>query len=407
MYKVLIADDEDIIRRGLAGMVAQHKSLQVAAMAEDGEIALKLAQETRPDVMLVDINMPFMNGFEFISGIQKILPDAMIVIVTGYDDFEFVQKALQLGVADYVLKPVMEEPFFAVLDKVVKRLDGLRKSRKYLSWIEDQMEQNRPTMINAFFIQWLDGQLDRVEITERMSYLKINMPEPYMLTVLQLCDNNELDCMQRGTDWDDNLLYFGCRNITEEVLGEVTEPICFRTEEGAMAVITEQLPGEQGKHIMEKLVGLLEENLYVKAEITQARGEKLSDFPDIFETAMDSLRERRQYSATVLKAVSCIEKQWGSRDLSLQAVADSLFITPQYPSRLFSRETGETFGTCLGRKRMSEAMRLLQDPGLKMYEIAEKTGYASQHYFSSAFKKALGMSPAEYRKRILKQGDAE
>ena len=407
MYKVLIADDEDIIRRGLAGMVSQHKRLQVAALAEDGEIAMKLAQETRPDVMLVDINMPFMNGFEFISGIQKLLPDAMIVIVTGYDDFEFVQKALQLGVADYILKPVMEEPFFAVLDKVVKRLDGLRKSRKYLSWIEDQMEQNRPAMVNTFFTQWLDGQLDRVEIAERMSYLKINMPEPYVLTVLRLCDNNELDCMQRGTDWDDNLLYFGCRNITEEVLREFTEPVCFRTEDGAMAVITDPMPEEQSKEIQEKLIGLLEDNLYVKVETTQARGEKLDDFPDIFDSAMDRLRERRQYSATVLKAVSCIEEHWSSRELSLQAVADSLFITPQYLSRLFSRETGETFGTCLGRKRISEAMRMLQDPGLKMYEIAEKTGYASQHYFSSAFKKSLGMSPAEYRKSVLKQGETE
>ena len=407
MYKVLIADDEDIIRRGLAGMVSQHKRLQVAALAEDGEIALKLAEGAKPDVMLVDINMPFMNGFEFIAEIQKILPDAMIVIVTGYDDFEFVQKALQLGVADYILKPVMEEPFFAVLDKVVSRLDGLRKSRKYLSWIEEQMEQNRPNMINAFFIQWLEGRLDRVEIKERMSYLKIRMPEPYMLTIVNLRDNNELDCMQRGTDWDDNLLYFGCRNITEEVLSTCTGAICFRTEEGAMAVITEELPEEQAKEVLDRLISLLEENLYVKAEVTQARGERLSDFPDIFDGAMDKLKEQRQYSDTVLKAVSCIEEQWSSRELSLQAVADSLYITPQYLSRLFSRETGETFGTCLGRKRLSEAMRLLQDPGLKMYEIAEKTGYASQHYFSSAFKKALGMSPAEYRKSVLKQGEPE
>ena len=67
MYKVLIADDEDIIRRGLASMVGQYGRLEVVALAEDGEIALELANQTHPDLMLVDINMPFLDGFEFIQ----------------------------------------------------------------------------------------------------------------------------------------------------------------------------------------------------------------------------------------------------------------------------------------------------------------------------------------------------
>ena len=62
--------------------------------------------------MIVDINMPFLNGLEFIEKVHVFLPDAAIIIVTGYENFEFVQKALQLGVTDYVLKPVMEDSFF-------------------------------------------------------------------------------------------------------------------------------------------------------------------------------------------------------------------------------------------------------------------------------------------------------
>ena len=89
----------------------------------------------------------------------------------------------------------------------------------------------------------------------------------------------------------------------------------------------------------------------------------------------------------------------------MQSVANTLFLSPQYISRLFRQETGDTFGAYLTRKRMQEAMRLLQSPNLKMYEIAQKTGYTTQHYFSSAFKKALGISPIEYRKNILGQGD--
>ena len=178
MYKVLIADDEDIIRNGLAGLVSSYPGLEVAALAEDGEIALELARETQPDLLLVDINMPFLNGFAFIEQSRAVVPNAEIVMVTGYDNFEFVQKALQLGVADYILKPVMEEPFYAVLDRVTARLDAAGKSRKYLEWLTQQIEQNRPAMINDFFRSWLRSNMDPVEAEDRMSYLKIRIPSP-------------------------------------------------------------------------------------------------------------------------------------------------------------------------------------------------------------------------------------
>lgn len=407
MYKVLIADDEDIIRRGLAQMVSQHPKLEVVALAEDGEIAVEKAEEVKPDLLLVDINMPFMNGFALITAIKEKLPNAFIVIVTGYDDFKFVQKALQLGVADYILKPVMEEPFFALLDKVVERLEGLGKSRKYLTWIKHQMEQNRPVMINSFFVHWLDGRMDEVEISERMRYLNIQMPEPYLLTILHLRDNNTLDCIQRGTDWDDNLLYFGCQNITQEVFAPYSETTCFRTEDGSLAVISKVLSEEQWKQLRQALLKPIEEYLYVKVELSQAVGREIGEFPDAFDLAMEKLKNQRHYSEAVRHAMDCINRQWGDSELSLQSVAESLYISPQYLSRMFSRETGETFGAYLGRKRLNEAMRLLQDSKLKMYEIAEKTGYTSQHYFSSAFKKMLGMSPADYRKSVLRQGETE
>lgn len=160
MYKVLIADDEDIIRRGLAGMVSQHDQLEVVAQAEYGEVALEEANRTEPDIMLVDINMPFLNGLDFIHEAKALLPDAEIIIVTGYDDFAFVQKAIQLGVSDYVLKPIMEEPFFEVLDKTIARLDSRNHSRKYLEWLTRQIETNRPAMINDFFRSWLQNSLE-------------------------------------------------------------------------------------------------------------------------------------------------------------------------------------------------------------------------------------------------------
>ena len=405
MYRVLIADDEDIIRRGLASMVAQYEGLEVVAQAEDGEIALEQAEQTRPDLMLVDINMPFLDGFEFIQAAKKLLPDVEIVIITGYDDFAFVQKALQMGVADYLLKPIMEEPFFKVLDKAVSRLDSKEKAKKYMDWLTTQMEQNHPSLVNDFFRSWLHSSLDQVELEERMRYLHIEIPTPYWATILHL--RSDPDQEASLTDWNMELLLYGCDNIAHEIFAPSCPILTFRTEGDTLAIISKVLSQQEWEELSQKLIEPIESYLRVKAELVRYQGNSLMEFPEVVERALAEYKARRKYSEVVASVLSMIEKQWGNSEFSLQAAADQLYVTPQYLSRIFHRETGDTFGFYLTGKRIKEAMRLLQDQNLKMYEIAQRTGYSSQHYFSSAFKRVLGISPVEYRKNILEQGGAK
>jgi len=399
MYKVLIADDEDIIRRGLASMVAQYSGLEVVAQAEDGEIALQKAEQTRPDLMLVDINMPFMDGFEFIRAAKKLLPDVEIVIITGYDDFVFVQQALQIGVTDYLLKPIMEEPFFKVLEKVVSCLDNKEKSRKYMDWLTHQMEQSHPYLVNDFFRSWLRTGMDQFEIEEKMHYLNIQIPVPYWVTIMHLRSDPSQEASI--TDWNLELLLYGCENIAKEVFEQYCPVLIFRTEEEGLAIISEVLTKHQWEELTQKLVTPIQEYLRVKADLVQCQGGSLPEFPEVVERTIQEYKARQRYSDVVVNAIRMIDKQWGNSEFSLQAAADLLYVTPQYLSRVFHRETGDTFGAYLSGKRIREAMRLLQNQDLKMYEIAQKTGYSSQHYFSNAFKRVLGISPAEYRKNIL------
>lgn len=80
MYKVLIADDEEIIRRGIAYFLKKDPEIQVVAQAEDGEMALDQAMEYRPDLLFVDINMPFLNGLDFIEKLKAVQPDALTIL---------------------------------------------------------------------------------------------------------------------------------------------------------------------------------------------------------------------------------------------------------------------------------------------------------------------------------------
>lgn len=407
MYKVLIADDEDIICRGLAGMVAKRPGLQVAALAEDGEIALEKARETLPDLLLVDINMPFLNGLEFIKQVREILPDSLMIIVTGYDDFEFVQKALQLGVADYVLKPVMEQAFFQVLDKAVQRLDTMEHSRKYISWMEDWVEQNRPKMIEDLLGSRLRGRMDEAEFENNRSYLKIQIPVPYAITVIHIYSGYEKEPYANyGSQGDaghsDDRWYLACRGVIENCFAPYSEVLCFQTEEGAVAVISKLLSQQQWKELEQQLVLETARELGAKMELVRQQGSQISELPEVFEKTMEVYKERMHYSDMVLQTIAIIRMEWENCDLSLQSVADSLFVSAPHLSRMFHRETGENFASYLTRKRMNEAKLLLKNTNMKMYEIAQKTGYTSQHYFSNAFKKAMGISPADYRKNLLK-----
>lgn len=350
MYKVLIADDEDIICRGLAGMVSKRPKLQVAALAEDGEIALEKAKEIQPDLMLVDINMPFLNGLEFIEKIQEILPDALIIIVTGYDDFAFVQKALRLGVTDYVLKPVMEQPFFAVLDDAVRQLDSMNASRQYISWMEEWVEQNRPQLLEDLINELMRGQISEGEFEKNMGYLKLKVPLPYALTVFHIYSDYEKYDGTGGEELRDDTWYRTCRSLVQMCFEPYSEALCFQTEEGAAAVISEALLPEQWNELEQILRKNAAERLHAKIELVQQEGNSVQELAATFQTVMKIYKERMHYSDTVLQAISMLGARWGDSELSLQSVADALFVSAPYLSRVFHQETGENFAAFLTRK---------------------------------------------------------
>lgn len=402
MYKVLIADDESIICRGIAGMVSQHPQLEVVALAEDGEIAIDKATETLPDLLFVDINMPFLNGLEFIEKIREILPEVLIVVISGYDDFSYVQKALQLGVADYMLKPIMEEDFMKLLDVMVSRLDGMDKSRKYLNWMEEQMEQNRPSMLNDFFYNWVSNRLDETEKEKQMQYLNIQIPSDYWFTLIYFYKEYDKDNLAHSVEGMNDPLRTECCSIVKKCFEPYSEVVCFRTDDGALAVISNVFSREKWEELIVQIKTMIEKCMHVKIVVNQQQGSSIAEFTDIYYRMREEYNNRKQYSKPVENAIDAINRQWGESELSLQSVADSLYVSAPYLSRLFSKETGENFASYLTRKRINEAMWLLKNTDLKMYEIARKTGYASQHYFSNIFKKVVGISPADYRKEVLK-----
>ncbi|NMB46818.1 MAG: response regulator transcription factor [Firmicutes bacterium] len=104
--KVLIADDHALLRQGLCRILELEEDIEVVAQAADGEEAVALAQELHPDVILMDINMPGLNGLEATRMVKEVAPQSKILVLTIHDDDEYVFKVMQAGASGYVLKDV-------------------------------------------------------------------------------------------------------------------------------------------------------------------------------------------------------------------------------------------------------------------------------------------------------------
>lgn len=124
MYRVMIIDDEMSARRLLQASIDWKLfNIEVVGEAASGIEAINIIDELRPDIVFVDISMPFMNGIEFTQIATKRYPDLMIIILTGFDDFEYARQCIRLQVVEYMLKPIVRQEVIEVLTKIKKNLD--------------------------------------------------------------------------------------------------------------------------------------------------------------------------------------------------------------------------------------------------------------------------------------------
>lgn len=396
-YKVLVADDEYIIRRGIISFLKQYSDFELAAEAEDGEMAFELAKDISPDVYFVDINMPFLNGLQFIKKLKEINPRAVVVIITGYDRFEYAREALKLGVFEYLLKPLMEEPFDEMIQRIREKLQKEESEDKYLDWAKSMLAQNRTYLASNFWQKALEGHYTNEEIRERSQYLNLSLPEPFTLTVVSL-EYQKMEDVK--ATWNEDLLFFVAENIANEMFHGLVNPNSCQDRHGNLVVISKTAPQEAAEEQVETYCNMLESHLPVRSVVIQVSGDDYGALAETYETAVSRLKELETGSPVIKDVKLYIEDNYSREDFSFQDAAGHVNLSVPHLSRMFRREMGVTFIDYLTGVRIRKAIELLQNDELKIYEIAELTGYANQHYFSNVFKKNLGVSPAEYRRLI-------
>ncbi|NQX70312.1 response regulator [Paenibacillus alba] len=331
---LLIVDDERMIRLGLQKMAeAYSPTFTDIRTAENGMDALDKIADLEPNIVISDIRMPKMDGLALCQTIHNQYAHINMLVVSGYNDFEYAQKCMSYGVKHYLLKPVTEASLYEVFDTIIKReTPGYIPVTRYVQWI-DRMEQ----CIWSLQIDELNGLMEQWQA---------------------YCLKASLSFYQ-----------------LQELLNECMDMLLQRFQE---------------RHFMPTITRLEVPEGNVKAAL-----DAFDDHLRQIVSAL-LLSRKGNYKDPMQEAKSYIDCRL-SQELSLDEVANMAGLTPTYFSLLFKKMTNETFVQYRINKRMAKAKELLGVPHLKIVDIADEVGYLDYSHFTKTFKKIVGISPSEYR----------
>ncbi len=171
MYRVMIADDEKFVRKSIINRIEwEQRGLVLVGEADNGADALVLAGMVKPDIILVDIKMPIMNGIDLIRNVKKDHPGINFIILSGYDDFEYTKEAIKLGVANYIKKPIDENELNETLSLVVNQIRHKEENEEQIRDISSQIKKSKAVLHEKYLNNLLYSHYHLLEEEVKFTY---------------------------------------------------------------------------------------------------------------------------------------------------------------------------------------------------------------------------------------------
>ena len=227
MLKVFLVEDEIIIREGIKNNIDWEKEgLEFIGEASDGELAYPMIQNSKPDILLTDIKMPFMDGLELSRLVKKDLPDIKIIILSGYNEFEYAKEAIKIGVTEYLLKPISSVKLLQAVKDVADKIVEERKQYENLEHFKGQLMEHKKNDKQKLFNDLVYKEVPMSEILSRAKKLEMDLlAQCYCIVlfkvsgkgigmtaysedvvdvtekIIRICnENNMIDLFERGVD---------------------------------------------------------------------------------------------------------------------------------------------------------------------------------------------------------------
>ena len=413
LYTVVVADDEDELREAVCTMVPwQELGFRLVGSASNGLDALQMVEERQPDLLLTDIRMPFISGVELARQVREVRPTTHIAFLSGYDDFEYAQQAIQYNIISYMLKPLTVKGLREELQVIHRKIDAQFAQFRHAAPQSDGQDFCG-TMLAALV---LDDQADLDGFAQAETYARQcgllwegNDRPCYIVMVSALLNvENHADTPFSFAASVDRLTEKYLRGASFFALGKVVSVLLGGPSdfEKYLYILADEIP-----QMAERVLGIR-----CRIGVSRMAG-SLNALHDAYCEAMEALRQgdRSQSGAQFFgdlepavkggellcrRALEALDQQYMDTGLSLVSLSGQLGVSPNHLSACIKKYAGETFINILIRKRMEAARELLSGSALRIREVAGRCGYTDQHYFSYCFKKYCGESPNAMRRRL-------
>lgn len=269
MYTLLIVDDEPLVRNSISTII-DWDSLGFTEIyqAEDGIEALEACRKYKVDLVLTDIVMPFMDGLELSKELGEEFPDIHVVVLTGHEEFEYAKQSVDLGVKNYILKPVGAATLYGKMKEICKKLNIEASQKQYIAEMKLKINQSMPALREKFLYTLActpNGTPYNLE--ERIQTLELPLQSKSYLTAIVEVDLTKVE------DTDQELFIFTGKNITIDCIGQNH---CVFDNNNNKVVIVFCLDefGDEGKQIAYSTMQVIQKAIYsvLKVPITCALG---------------------------------------------------------------------------------------------------------------------------------------
>ena len=205
MLKIFLAEDEVVVRETIKRMIPwEELGFELVGEAADGEMALPLLIRQQPDLLITDIKMPFMDGLTLARLAKKEIPGLKVVILSGYDDFNYAKQAIGIGVEDYLLKPITKNALIERLSEIRSRYEHEKTQKEYYEKFQREMQAYEKNSSRDFFEALIGGSMDMMEVYKRAEKLGLDIvAEAYNVLIFTMnCDEDFSGQRDEYSSWE-------------------------------------------------------------------------------------------------------------------------------------------------------------------------------------------------------------
>lgn len=339
MLKIFLAEDEVIVRETIKRMIPwEELGFELVGEAADGEMALPLLIRQKPDLLITDIKMPFMDGLTLAKLAKKELPELKIVILSGYDDFNYAKQAINIGVEDYLLKPITKNALIERLSEIRSRYEHEKTQKEYYEKFQREMQAYEKNSSRDFFEALVRGSMDMMEVYKKAEKLGVDIvAEAYNILIFTMNSEEDFSGQKEGySEWEAETL-----EMLEEFFSGHPSAMLFRSNifsYGFLLKGQKESIKEITKECVGKIQGILNRK-ESKREWFLAVGqpvERLSQIKKSYHTASRAFSQRYLYGENILyyDEMEMMEHRSGQADTNDNAYLKKVDVNALNPAIL-------------------------------------------------------------------------